>query len=402
MMQALKSDGKDHLVQAYDIRTSETGGKSRMSLRLSDGCHYVRAVSAHLPDLKNFDIVNVLSYKVTEVKSNSVMIVDKAVRAYTGISGLIGSPVEYRNENPNAGTIVTAIPSSAKHLQAAASPSPVHASAGNGKASPAAAPVAAPAKASPVPQPPPKPASASRKMSGEGKAVKPIKALGLYSTDWTIKVRLIKRGEQRKFTREKLGESALLPLEFIDEEGTQISATVFGAGIEKYLAILEPMKCFFVSNGNVKLSNKKYTSIKTDYSLTLDAATKIEEAPEDPQIPRSGYSFTPIAKIAELPAGVVIDVLGVVRAVGDVVPIPRRDGTQTTKKVLTVCDDSGHAVDLTLWGPFAEGDYRVDDILALRCVKVSEYNGKQLNTMNDSGIVKEPEDPHVAALREWY
>ena len=206
----------------------------------------------------------------------------------------------------------------------------------------------------------------------------------------------------KKFTKEKTGESLLLPLEFVDEEGTQIAATMFGSGIEKYQSILEPMKCYLVSNGNVKLANKKYTSIKTDYSLSLDAMCKITEILDDPQLPKAGFSFTPIAKIADVPNFTVIDIIGIVKTVNEATPFPRKDGTQTVKRSIVLCDDTDRSIEVALWGAFAENEFREQEIIAFRGLRVSEYNsGRQLGTINDTSIVRDPVAPRVDQLQEW-
>ena len=390
MVQSSKSDGKPHTVQVYDIKTSEFGGKPKMSMRLSDGHHFIRGVTALIPDLKDFDIVSVSSYKITDVKGNTVMIVEKLDRLFTSINGLIGSPVDHKQENPNASSIVTTVPSSAKSL------------AGGSKT--AASPSIAPGK-QPVKEAAQGGKSAQkvqgRPPSGETKGVKPIKALGLYATDWTIKVRLLRKSEPKKFMKEKTGESQLMALEFIDDEGTQISATLFGPGVDKFQSILEPRKCYLVSNGNVKMANKKYTSIKTDYCINLDASSRIEETADDPAIPKIAYNFTPISKIADLPTGTVIDVIGMVREVSDMTTVARKDGTTTVRKNITVCDESGHSVELSFWGPLAEGLYQENELLGLCSVKVSEYNGKKLYSNETSTIVRDPEDPRAEKIRDW-
>jgi replication factor A1 len=229
----------------------------------------------------------------------------------------------------------------------------------------------------------------------------PIKALGLYQNDWTIKVRLIKKGEKKTF-KKKEGDSVLLPLEFVDFEGTQIAATMFGAGVEKHDQILEVMKCYLISGGNVKVANKKYTSIKCGYSLTLDAMSKIQEIPEDSSIPRGGFCFELIGDILKEQAGTMIDVLGVVQTVQESMKIMRKDGTEVDKRQITLCDESGHSIDFALWGTKAMEIFKEGEIIAAKCVKVGDFNGKNIGTVPDSGIFRDPENERTAKLKEWH
>ena len=46
-------------------------------------------------------------------------------------------------------------------------------------------------------------------------------------------------------------------------------------------------------------------------------------------------------------------------------------------------------------------DYKVNDILAFKSVKVNDYNGKQLNSTGDTTIIKNPDDPRTKVLRDW-
>lgn len=46
------------------------------------------------------------------------------------------------------------------------------------------------------------------------------------------------------------------------------------------------------ANGAVKLANKRYTSIKNDYCLTLDNNTVIKKCEEDKAIVEAGFSFS--------------------------------------------------------------------------------------------------------------
>jgi len=228
----------------------------------------------------------------------------------------------------------------------------------------------------------------------------PIKALGLYQNDWTIKVRLTKKGDKKTFHK-KDGDSFLLPLEFIDLEGTQIAATMFGAGVEKYENALVPMNCYMISGGNVKVANKKFTSIKNAYSLTLDATSKIQEIPNDPSIPRTGYSLALVNEISSMPVGTMIDVLGVIISMSDITKITRKDGTEVDKKQVLMCDESGHSIDLNLWGIKATEEFKEGEIMIARCVKVGEFNGKNLSTVPDTSFFRNPEDERVLQLKNW-
>jgi replication factor A1 len=61
--------------------------------------------------------------------------------------------------------------------------------------------------------------------------------------------------------------------------------------------MIKENRVYLFSNGQVKLANKKFTSIKNDYCLTFDQNADILEAEEDNQIKKQGYSFVGLKAI---------------------------------------------------------------------------------------------------------
>ena len=54
-----------------------------------------------------------------------------------------------------------------------------------------------------------------------------------------------------------------------------IQATMFNETAEKWNSKLEENKVYVFANGKVGLDNKRFTSIKNDYSLTFGLETEI-------------------------------------------------------------------------------------------------------------------------------
>jgi replication factor A1 len=64
-------------------------------------------------------------------------------------------------------------------------------------------------------------------------------------------------------------------IELIDGQGTQILATFYNEIALKYNDMLQENKVYLMSNGSVKIANKKYTSIKNDYCIIFDKNSEI-------------------------------------------------------------------------------------------------------------------------------
>jgi replication factor A1 len=71
------------------------------------------------------------------------------------------------------------------------------------------------------------------------------------------------------------GSGQILNIDLIDREGTMIQATMFNETAERWDSKLEENKVYIFANGKVNLANKRFTSIKNDYSLTFDNKTEI-------------------------------------------------------------------------------------------------------------------------------
>jgi len=52
----------------------------------------------------------------------------------------------------------------------------------------------------------------------------------------------------------------------------------------KYDEMLVENNVYLMSNGSVKIANKKYTSIKNDFCITFDKNSEIEEIDDDNKI----------------------------------------------------------------------------------------------------------------------
>lgn len=233
----------------------------------------------------------------------------------------------------------------------------------------------------------------------------PIRALSLYLKDWTIKARLTKKAPKIECKNKR---GFVMPLEFMDEEGTQITALACGEIVEPLSKTLRENKVYLVSNGTVKIAAKKFTSVKNDFSLFLDGKSIVEEVDDDIKIGNKGFNFTMIKAIGDLNEGAVIDVLGEIQSVGPrQAHAPKKSGLdklpQTEKmykRILSIIDESKCLIDVTLWRELAEKELSTGLIVALKRVKVTAFNGKQLTSMRDTEIIIDPPEFRVKEIKK--
>lgn len=114
----------------------------------------------------------------------------------------------------------------------------------------------------------------------------------------------------------------------------------------------------------------------------------------------------------DVPAGQMVDVIGLVESVADWASITKRDGGETQKRSVVIRDETNRSVEVTLWGGYAldPGD-RLQaaasagghPVLAVKNARVGDFNGKTLSTVSSSTVLVDPADvPEAARLRAWY
>lgn len=83
---------------------------------------------------------------------------------------------------------------------------------------------------------------------------------------------------------------------------------------------------FLFANGSVKLANKRFTSIKNDYCLTFDQSADVQEAEDDKEIKKQGFSFVGLKGIQEMVQQQAVDVIGVLVETGQIGNVPLKSG----------------------------------------------------------------------------
>ena len=247
---------------------------------------------------------------------------------------------------------------------------------------------------------------------GERKAV-PLNALNPYRQPWCVKVKLTSKGQVREYRSAK-GPGKVSSVEFVDEEGTAMGATLWKEAIDKYDAMLEPGKVYYVSKGTLKPANKQYSSTNNDYEMYLDGKCEIELCPDvdqsSAQKMQRAYEFVKIDRLSsKIGARGNVDVAGVVTHVGETSTIRRKsDNSELTKREVTIVDESAKTVVLTLWNTLAteQGEKlaaMTNPVVAVRSVRVGDYAGVSLSTVTRSELCIDPENvERVSELKKWY
>lgn len=75
---------------------------------------------------------------------------------------------------------------------------------------------------------------------------------------------------------------------------------------------------------------------------------------------------------------------------------------QFSKRDITLVDQSGQSVRLTLWGKQAESfEHTNEPVIAFKGVKVGDFGGRSLSMFSSATMSTEPDIPEAHQLRGW-
>jgi replication factor A1 len=238
-----------------------------------------------------------------------------------------------------------------------------------------------------------------------GKNIVPISFLNPYSSKWTIKARITSKGEIRRWSNAR-GEGTLFSIDLLDAGGDEIRGTFFKDACDKFYPILEEGKVYLFSDGIVKaVQNRQYSHLISDFEITFNKQSEIIAAADDVEIKSQHFKFVKIDAIPFHDPNTTIDVIAVVKSAADVAELTsqKMGNKQLKKRDVTLIDDSGSEIKLTLWGDraVANYDWASRPIVAFKGVKVGDYGGRSLSTTQSTGITLNPQIPEGARLNQY-
>ena len=232
----------------------------------------------------------------------------------------------------------------------------------------------------------------------------PIKSLSPYRQKWVIKARVTFKSTIRTWQNAK-GAGKVANVNLLDEQGGEISATMWKDAVDKFYDFLQVDKVYYISRASIKQANKKFATLNSAYDLTLEINSIIQAAKDDSSIKKVIYNCVPLSDIATLPEQTLVDVCAIILNVGDLADIQTKRGVNTYKRNLTLGDKSNASIELTIWGDDAanfQEDGAVGSVLAGKSLRISDFNGKSLSTGMVTQLDRNPDIPEAHALRGWY
>ena len=231
----------------------------------------------------------------------------------------------------------------------------------------------------------------------------PIEALSPYAHKWTIKARCTHKADIKTW-HNKNGEGKLFSVNFLDDSG-EIKATGFNAECDQWFDTLQKGSVYYISSPcKVQLAKKQFSNVNNDYELVLENGTTIEKAEDTEGVPQVTFNFTSLSDLQSVEKDSTIDCIGVLQEVGEVSEIvAKASGKPYSKRELSLVDNTGYGVRLTIWGKTAESfEGQTESVVAFKGVKVSDFNGRSLSLLSSGTMNMDPDIEEAYKLKGWY
>ncbi|KAF3906323.1 hypothetical protein ABW20_dc0103489 [Dactylellina cionopaga] len=387
-----KEAWKDPVLQVLLVKKIEAQGSTpqRYRIVLSDGLHFTQGMVAtqinHVMAEGNIDkgsIVKLPEFGTGKVKEKSVLIVlaVELLEQY-GNPEKIGDPKQVTPES--ASEIAQQRQASSTSNFYGNKPSSV----GRGTAA-GNAPSRAPAKS-------------SSRGGGGGPNVSAIESLSPYQNRWTIKARCIQKGDIKRWQNAK-GEGKLFAVTLMDQTG-EIKATGFNDQCDALYDVFQEGSVYYISKCKVQIAKKQFSNIDNDYELAFERDSEVQKAEDEDDIPMPKYNFVTLEDLQNTEKDAVVDVIGVIKEIGDASNIVSQKTQKSfTKREVSVVDNTGYNVKLTVWNKYAEKfEVPVESVVAFKGVKVSDFGGRSLSMMNSSTMQIDPDLEEAHRLKGWF
>jgi replication factor A1 len=231
----------------------------------------------------------------------------------------------------------------------------------------------------------------------------PVEALSPYANKWTIKVRVTSKSDIRTWHKAS-GEGKLFSVNLLDESG-EIRATGFNEQVDQFYDLLQEGSVYYISTPcKVQLAKKQFSNLPNDYEMMFERDTVIEKAEDQSSVPQVRFNFCNIQELQDVEKDATVDIIGVLKDVGAVDEITSKTTQKPyNKRELTLVDDTGYSVRVTVWGKTATNfDANPESVIALKGTRVSDFGGRSLSLLSSGTMAIDPDIPEAHKLKGWY
>ena len=238
----------------------------------------------------------------------------------------------------------------------------------------------------------------------QGLRLMTISQLTPFSHRWKIVARVSKKNAVKPFNfKRREGQSQLFSVELVDASG-ETRGTFFGPCVETYYDMLQERKVYSFSGGRLKVADKRWCN--HDCEITFDEKSQILPVLDNSTCPQFLFDFKRLSSLSGIAPNSTVDVAAVVINLDEPDKVNLKAGGSKRKQNVTLLDDSGAKISLSLWGEeLITRPWREASVVLLKSVKTSDYGGCSLNSSIGSIVILGEEakaNERGRALADWY
>ncbi|XP_057817370.2 replication protein A 70 kDa DNA-binding subunit A-like [Cryptomeria japonica] len=219
--------------------------------------------------------------------------------------------------------------------------------------------------------------------------ISPITSLNPYQNKWTIKGKVTDKRLIRSYSR-PAKNGHVFSYDIVDTEGCEVRVTCFDHIAQLHSDRVEVGAHYVISKGSIKEENTRYNKLNNHLEIILSDASILKRCTHDDDPSQTRSPFTPISEVVQLTSNTLVDIIGVVFYVGDIIAIHMKDDSKTKKRIVKINDLSGSTIDINMWGSTSEQrghglknmftpDAVLVLVLAICNARVGYFNGKIIN-----------------------
>lgn len=221
----------------------------------------------------------------------------------------------------------------------------------------------------------------------------------------SLYAKVVYKGERRHIESARFCGD-VMDVILIDQEGTDIKATLYNDAIEKYEERMTVNGCYIISNFLVKQADEKFNFCKSNNVISFINSTEIVEIENGPLIADKSYNFVPINELepSDNP-NAFVDIIGIATSVGK---LQEGNSSNTGKpwslRTVTLTDMSGEVIEIPLWSEDAiQAAERFKDEPVVIFHRVRVFLKDFVMKMSVAGYsIVNPTMPMANELKEWW
>jgi replication factor A1 len=215
-----------------------------------------------------------------------------------------------------------------------------------------------------------------------------INSLSSFTKEICIKARVTKKNEKKNYTTQAGKSGSVFSFNLMDEHGEEIPVSAFNHTCEKFYDKVEENMVYEISGGYIKINDKKFSTVKSEYKLFLDDKTEIKHLQDDGKINKVNFKFIKINELITVEQYSAVDVRAMVIEIGEKSQIRTKKMEDKDVRRIQIGDSSGYRIEVTIWGKKSDFNFDTNIVYGFKCLKVNNYKGKALNLGDESQIIE--------------